>query len=128
MLKNIKSSYFIPIIFSFIEEGQKLKIIKYNKNLQKNIDISIINYKHFQAKYIVYESKRVGKEYYGGSSDLIYEGEYLNGSRNEKGKEFDFINGRLIFEGEYLNGKRNGKGKKYNGMDELEYEGEYCNG
>ena len=85
MLKNIKSSYFIPIIFSFIEEDQKLKIIKYNKNLQKNIDISIINYKHFQAKYI-YESKGVGKEYYGSSDDLIYEGEYLNGSRNGKVK------------------------------------------
>ena len=63
MLKNIKSSYFIELIYSFIDEGQKLKIIKYNKSLQKNINISIINYKYFKGKYIKYESKGIGKEY-----------------------------------------------------------------
>ena len=52
MLKNIKSTYFFPILFSFIYEEQKLKLIKYNKSLQKKINISIINYKHFTGKYI----------------------------------------------------------------------------
>ena len=123
MLKNIKSSYFINIIFSFVNEKQKLEVVKYNKNLQKNINISIINYKHFSGKYIIYESdgkvkkyngyddklifeERLngkGKEYWDG--ELIFEGEFLNG----KGKEYD-IDGTLIFEGEYLNGKKHGKG------------------
>ena len=46
MLKKIKSSYFVNIIFTYIDEKQKLKLIRYNKNLQKNLDITINNYKH----------------------------------------------------------------------------------
>ena len=126
MLKNVKSSYFIRIIFSFIYEKQKLKLIKYNKSFQKNMNISLINYKNFSGKYIIYEQNGKGKEYdYDGK--LKFEGEYLNGLRNGKGKEYDDYEGELLFEGEYLNGKRNGKGKEYwNGK--LRFEGEYLNG
>ena len=53
MLKNIKSTYFIKILFLYLEENLKLKMIKYNKTLQNNIDISIINYKFFAGKYII---------------------------------------------------------------------------
>ena len=52
MLSNIKSTYFVDIIFSFVDEEQKLKIVKCNKSLQQNINISIINYKLFKGKYI----------------------------------------------------------------------------
>ena len=86
MLKNIKSIYFIKFIFAHVDEKQKLKIVKCNKSLQKNIDISIINYKLFTGKYIIYESNRIGKEYFGYDDILIFEGEYLNGKRNGKGK------------------------------------------
>ena len=48
MSKNIKSSYFIKLLFSFLDEKEKLDLIKYNKCLQKNIDISILNYKCFK--------------------------------------------------------------------------------
>jgi len=95
MLKNIKSSYFNAIIFSYIDERQKLKIIKCNKSLQKNMNISIINYKFFTGKYIIYESNGIGKEYNGYYDRLIFEGEYLNGERNGKGKEYH--KGNLIF-------------------------------
>jgi len=44
---------------------------------------------------------------------LIFEGEYLNGLRNDKRKEFN-KDGEFIFEFEYLNGFRNNKGKEYN--------------
>ena len=56
MLKNVKSSYFIKIIFSFIYEKQKLKLIKYNKSLQDNMNISLINYK-FLVENIYYMNK-----------------------------------------------------------------------
>ena len=79
MLKNIKSLYFIKFIFAHVDEKQKLKIVKYNKSLQNNIDISIINYKLFTGKYIIYESNRIGKEYNGYDDRLNFEGEYLNG-------------------------------------------------
>ena len=55
MLQNIKSSYFIKLIYTFVEEAQKLKLIRYNKTIQKNLDISIINYKYFSGRYIIYE-------------------------------------------------------------------------
>ena len=113
MLENIKACFFVKKIFSFIIERKKLKIIKYNKNLQNIIDINLINYKFFSGRYIEFEADGKGKEYDGYNDELSFEGEYLNGKRNGKGKEY--YNGELSFEGEYLNGKRNGKGKRYYG-------------
>ena len=114
MLKNIKSIYFIQRIFSHVDEGRKLKLIKYNISLQKNMNISLINYKHFTGKYLIYESNGIGKEYDGFSNLLLFEGEYLNGKRNGKGKEYYKMHKSIVeFEGEYKNGKRNGKGKEY---------------
>ena len=110
MLQNIKSVFFIKIIFSFVDEERKLKMLKYNKALQNKIGINLLNYQMFKGNYIIYETDRLGKEYdfYG---TLLYEGEYLNGKRNGKGKEY--CENVLIFEGEYLNGKINGKAKFY---------------
>ena len=54
-MKSIKSSYFIKKLFLCVNEEKKLEIVKYNKSLQKNIDISIINYKYFSRIYIIYE-------------------------------------------------------------------------
>ena len=128
MLKSIKSIYIIKILFIYVNEKLKLKIVKYNKILQNNININLINYKFFTGKYIIYESNRIGKEYDGYDDTLKFEGEYINGERNGKGKEYLDID-KLFFEGEYLNGKRNAKGKRYylyNG--ELRFEGEYLNG
>ena len=84
MLKNIKSIYFVKIFFQYIDEKQKLKVVKYNKSLQKNIDISIINYKYFTGKYIIFDSNGIGKEYNNYEDKLVFEGDYLNGKRNGK--------------------------------------------
>ena len=99
----------------FLQEAKKLKLIKYNKSLQKIFDINIINFKYFSRKYIIYESNGIGKEYFGYDNQLIYEGGFLNGERNGKGKEYYCTRElrKLNFEGEYLNGKRIGKGKEY---------------
>ena len=105
MSKNVKSSYFIKIIFSFMDEKQKLKILKFNKYIQNIIDISITNYKSFTGKYIIIESEGIGKEYDGNDNRLIFEGEYLNGERNGKGKEY-YFDGKIKFDGRYLNGKK----------------------
>ena len=129
MLDNIKSTYFTKMMFCILDEKRKLEIIKYNKSLQNNMNISLINYKIFSGKYILLETNRKGKEYkYNYFGDiLVYEGEYLNGKRNGKGKEY-YSNNKLKFEGEYLNGKRNGKGKEYDYYGNLIFEGEYLNG
>jgi len=88
MLEDIESKFLIQYIFSFVNQGRKFKLVKYNKNLQNKLDINLIDYKNLIGKYIVYEE-------------------------NGKGKEYNW-NGQLEFEGEYLNRKRNGKGKEYN--------------
>ena len=87
MLQNIKSLYFVKALFSFLDNGCKLRLIKYNKSLQNTINVSLIDYRRYSETYIIYET-------------------------NEKGKEYNLYD-KLIFEGEYLNGKRNGKGKEY---------------
>ena len=109
MLKNVKSKFILDFLFSFIEKGKKLDLIKYNKYFQNLFGINILNYKPFKARYIIFEKDGKGKEYLGHNDVLIFEGEYLNGKRKGKGKEYN-ENGKLIFEGEYLNGK-NGKEK-----------------
>ena len=86
--KSIESSYILKDIFSFLSEKRKLKIIIYNKHLQKKLDINIEDYKKIR-------------------------GIYKEGGRNGKGKEYNISTNIMIFEGEYLNGKRNGKGKEY---------------
>ncbi len=86
MVENIKSLYFINIVFTNIEERKKLVMIKYNKKLQNIIKINILNYKVFSGKYIIYEKNGNGKEYNGENSQLIYEGGYLNGKKMEKEK------------------------------------------
>ena len=124
-LSNVKSSYFFKIIFSHLNDGRKLRIINYNKYIQNLLDISIINYKLFSGKYIVYETDKIGKEYDIYNNNLLFKGEYLNGKRNGNGKEYD-KKGNIIFEVEYLNGKRNGNGKETSGP--YIFEGEYLNG
>ena len=86
MLQKIKTQYFIPVIFSFIDDGCKLRIVRYNKNIQKIIDVSLMDYKRYSDSYIIYETNKKGKEY-DHKDLLVYEGEYLNGKRNGKGKE-----------------------------------------
>ena len=113
MLKHFKTSYFLRVLFSCIDEKQKLGLIKYNKNMQKILDINLINYKFFSKRYIIYEKNGKGKEYDKYSDKLLFEGEYINGKRNGKGIEYDYKDGNsyLKFEGEYLNGNRwNGNG------------------
>ena len=63
MIKNIKSSYYIRLIFLSIVEKKKFKIAKYNKFLQNCLGINIINYRQYNKRYIIYESNSKGKEY-----------------------------------------------------------------
>ena len=87
MLKKIRSNIISKKVFAYINEYKILKITKYNKYIQKKLGIDIINYKYYQGKYIIYETKTKGKEYdYDGY--LVFEGDYLNGKRNGKGKEY----------------------------------------
>ena len=124
MLNNIKSTYFLKEMISYIPENIKLNLFRYNKAMQNILNINIINYKLFPGFIEVAEHRKMIK--YGTDN---YEGEYLNGKRHGKGKEYYYYSDeRLKFEGEYLNGKRHGKGKEYYYNGRLKFEGEYLNG
>ena len=71
------------------------------------MNISIINYKFFSGRYIIYESNGIGKEYNGYDDILTFEGEYLNGQRKKEGKEYYYDeDNKLKFEGIFLNAKK----------------------
>ena len=88
-LRDIKSSYNIKRIFSFLYERQKLKMIVYNKELQNICSIGIEKYKKISGKYKIGERNGKGKEY-DYNSKLIFEGEYLNGVKKWKRKRILF--------------------------------------
>ena len=88
MFKNVKSYFILKYFFSFISDKRALEIVKYYKNAQKRLEISITNYKLFSGKYIKLGKHGTGKEYSIYTNKIIFEGQYSNGKRNGKGKEY----------------------------------------
>ena len=70
----IKSLYNLKEILSFFNENQKLEIIIYNKELQKEFGIDIDNYKKISGKYKVAGRNSKGIEYKLNTDIIIFEG------------------------------------------------------
>ena len=49
-LKNVKSYYFIQLIFEYMTERKYLEAIRYNKSIQKRINVNINHYKAYSEK------------------------------------------------------------------------------
>ena len=127
MFENIKSIYFLKLIFQNFKQKRILELVKYNKNIQNKLDININSYKAFAGRYFIGDKNGKGKEY-DLNHNLIFEGEYSNGKRNGYGKEY-YKTGKLIFSGEYLNGKRwKGKVTEYIENNRIIFIGYYKNG
>ena len=62
LLQNINSKYILKLIFSFPNVFMSLKIIKYNKNIQKKVDININTYIKVYKKINLVEIKIIPKE------------------------------------------------------------------
>ena len=84
MLEKIQNNYLAKEVFSFLMDERKLKIIKYNKNMQSKLNTNLTNYKLFSRRYIKYGENRIGKEYLILGDILAFEGEYLNKERKWK--------------------------------------------
>ena len=50
-LRKVKSDYFIQKFFGYMTERKSLETIRYNKSIQKRIDININHYKVYSEKY-----------------------------------------------------------------------------
>ena len=46
--KNIKSKYLLQKIFANLTENKLLEIVKYNKNIQKELEKDINDYKNYK--------------------------------------------------------------------------------
>ena len=77
MLGNIKSSFIIKKIFINIDEGIKLKIIKYNKRILERLNIS-------KEDYEVYKSLKEFNEKYKTNIDFDCEQVSISGMKIEK--------------------------------------------
>ena len=50
-LKNVKSDYFIRKFFGYMAKRKSLETVRYNKSLQKRINININHYKAYSEEY-----------------------------------------------------------------------------
>ena len=50
-LRKLKSDYFIQKFIGYMSERKYLETIRYNKRIQKRIDININHYKAYSEKY-----------------------------------------------------------------------------
>ena len=126
--KKIKSNNIIKLIYSFVFESNKLKIIKYNKKLQNILNIEESNYFLWFGKGLTLDKNGNGQITSAHTFNILFEGKYKNGKKNGKGREYNKF-GELQFEGQFIDDKRNGKGKEYNSSNgNLLFVGEYKNG
>ena len=88
-LEKLKSDYFIQKLFDYIYKRKSLEIIKYNKSVQKRINININNYKEYSEIYssIEIEIKPKKNEYSRFINIDEYEEEYYHIYYNDNKKE-----------------------------------------
>ena len=74
--ENLKSDYFLIKIIDLMKKNKSLEIIKYNKKIQKRLNININNYKEYSQLYssVEIELKLVDNKY----------GRFINISDEEK--------------------------------------------
>ena len=98
-LKKLKSDYFIQKFFDYIQKRRKLKTIRYNKSIQKRVNLNINHYKEFSEKYssVEIEIKTMENKY--GRIINIKEGDekyyhiyYNDNKKEEEPDEFGFLN------------------------------------
>ena len=74
LFKNLKSDFILKKIINIIKKNKSLEIFKYNKQLQKRLNININNYKEYSQLYssIEIELKLVDNKY-GRFINISYE-------------------------------------------------------
>ncbi len=51
LFKDLKSDYFLQKLYDYLQKNKFLKIIKYNKNIQKRVNLDVNSYKECCEKY-----------------------------------------------------------------------------
>ena len=81
---NLKTDYFLEILFNNLEKKKTLNLIKYNKNIKNRINININDYKEYSEKYSLIEleirpvNNKYGKFINPKKEDELYYFIYFN--------------------------------------------------
>ena len=92
-LKNVKSDYFIQKFFGYMTKRKSLETIRYNKSIQKRIDININHYKAYSETKtsieldIIPMKGKYGKFININEEDKKYLHIYFNDNKKKKLKE-----------------------------------------
>ena len=93
-LNNVRSAYILQKIFDIIPKNKHLAIIRYNKKLQKRLDLSINNYKDYTELYTSIEIEiKIANNKYGkfiniSDSDKEYYHIYFDDNKEEIKKSY----------------------------------------
>ena len=94
IFKNLKSDYFLLKIFCNLNKKNALKIVKYNKNFQKRINLNINDYKNYSEIYSSIEIEIIPNNIeYGEFININKEDEsyyhiYFNNNKKEMKKNY----------------------------------------
>ena len=87
--ENLKGDYFLQKVFNNLQRKRSLEIVKYNKHIQKRINLNFNDYKEYSENYSVIEieikpvNNEYGKFIYINDKDKIYYHIYFNNSKEE---------------------------------------------
>ena len=90
MLNNLKSDYFIRKFFEYMSKRKSLETIKYNKSIQKRMEININHYKDYSEKFssieleIIPMKDEFGKFINMKEEDKKYYHIYFNDNKEEE--------------------------------------------
>ena len=91
---NLKSDYFLIRIFDIMKKNKTLEILKYNKKLQKRLNLNINDYKKYSQIYSSIELELKTNEYIYGRFINIFDEEkqyyriYFNNSKKEISRNY----------------------------------------
>ena len=96
--ENLKNDYFLIKLFNNLPKKKKLEIIKYNKNIQKRINITLNDYKDYSETYTKIEIELIPSKNEDGL--FIY---YFDYEENKKYCHIYFNNNKEEINRNYLN-------------------------
>ena len=97
VLEKIKSDYFLMKLLDIMKKNRMFEIVKYNKKLQKRLNLSINDYKEYFKEYTSIEIELRVK------NDRYYENKFINiPYRNEKHYHIYFDNSSEEINRNYL--------------------------
>ena len=89
IIENLKSDFFLEKLYDNMPKKKKLEIVKYNKKIQKRINLSVKDYKEYSETFTPIEIEIIPtKDKYGrfiniDENDKVYYHIYFNDNKEE---------------------------------------------